>query len=65
MIYGNTAYYMAKIDFAEICGSYGIWLAQYYDTPFFPYEFTMWQYTNAGTVDGISGQVDLNLYFGE
>ena len=32
MIYGNTAYYMAKIDFAEICGSYGIWLAQYYDT---------------------------------
>lgn len=65
MIYGNTAYYMAKINFDEICGNYGIWLAQYYDTPFFPYQFEMWQYTNSGTVDGISGQVDMNLYFGD
>ena len=65
MIYGNTAYYMAKIEFSEICGQYDIWLAQYYDTPFFPYAFTMWQYTNTGTVDGIAGQVDLNLYFGD
>lgn len=65
MIYGNTAYYMSKVDFASIAGEYGIWLAQYYEEPFFPYQFNMWQYTNNGTVDGISGTVDINLYFGE
>ncbi len=65
MIYGNTAYYMSKLDFASLAGEYGIWLAQYYDEPFFPYQFNMWQYTNNGTVDGIAGTVDLNLYFGE
>ena len=65
MIYGNTAYYMSKVDFASLAGEYGIWLAQYYDEPFFPYQFNMWQYTNDGTVDGIAGTVDINLYFGE
>lgn len=65
MIYGNTAYYMSKVDFASLAGEYGIWLAQYYDEPFFPYQFNMWQYTNNGTVDGIAGTVDINLYFGE
>ncbi len=29
----------------------------------YPYEFTMWQYTRNGHVDGISGEVDINLYF--
>lgn len=65
MIYGNTAYYMSKIDYEKIVSDYGIWLAQYYKKPFFPYSFSMWQYTASGTVDGIDGQVDLNLYFGE
>ncbi len=65
MIYGNTAYYMSKIDYEKIAADYGIWLAQYYKKPFFPYQFSMWQYTASGTVDGIDGKVDLNLYFGE
>lgn len=64
-IYGNTAYYMSKIDFASVVGKYGIWLAQYYKEPFFPYQFNMWQYTDSGSVNGIEGKVDLNLYFGE
>ncbi len=64
-IYGNTAYYMSKIDFDAIVGKYSIWLAQYYKKPFFPYSFSLWQYTENGTVNGIEGSVDLNLYFGE
>ena len=35
----------------------------YNDVFDFPYEFAMWQYTNKGTVDGIEGEVDLNLCF--
>ena len=29
----------------------------------YPYGFSMWQYTRNGHVDGITGEVDLNLYF--
>lgn len=29
----------------------------------FPYQFTMWQYSKAGTVNGINGSADLNICF--
>lgn len=40
---------------------YGFWMAQYSAKPTTSVAFTMWQYTNQGTVDGISGSVDLNI----
>ena len=42
---------------------YEFWLAEYRDTPSYPYTFGMWQYTNEGTVPGVSTSVDLNLCF--
>ena len=42
---------------------YTFWLAEYQDTPSFPYAFDMWQYTSSGEVPGISTVVDLNLSF--
>ena len=42
---------------------YEKWYAFYADVPYMPYEFSMWQYTNTGSVDGISGNVDLNISF--
>ena len=42
---------------------YDFWLALYRDTLNWPYEAQMWQYTDAGRVDGIDYPVDLNLYF--
>ena len=40
---------------------YPFWLAMY-DAPMnYPYEVAFWQYTEAGTVPGISGGVDINL----
>lgn len=42
---------------------YSFWLAMYRDTMNWPYEATMWQYTDKGKVAGIDGKVDLNLYF--
>ncbi len=42
---------------------YAFWLAEYQDTPSFPYAIDMWQYTNEGTVPGIAVTVDLNLSF--
>lgn len=42
---------------------YDFWLAEYQDTPSFPFAIQMWQYSNEGTVPGITDAVDLNLSF--
>lgn len=42
---------------------YDFWLAEYQDTPSFPFAIHMWQYTESGTVPGIGESVDLNLSF--
>ena len=39
---------------------FDFWLADYTDSPMFPYDFQMWQYTSTGSVDGITGDVDVN-----
>lgn len=62
MIYLNQYMAYLRYDLAQVCG-YPFWLAQYSEQPDFPYEFWMWQYTDQGEVDGIRGNVDLNLFF--
>ena len=42
---------------------YGFWYAEYEDRPRTAFDFDMWQYSETGKVDGIDGDVDLNLYF--
>ncbi len=42
---------------------YDTWYAEYASWPSFAYAFDLWQYSNTGTVAGISGNVDLNLWF--
>lgn len=42
---------------------YEFWLAEYQDVPTYPYTFGMWQYTNEGSVPGVTGNVDINLCF--
>ncbi len=62
MIYANIIGYLAQLDLSKLT-MYDKWFAQYYQTPFFPYDFQIWQYTESGTVDGIDGSVDLNICF--
>lgn len=40
-----------------------IWLAQYYHKPTYEGDFTFWQLSDQGQVDGINGFVDLNLWY--
>jgi len=46
---------------------YPFWYAEYHtdnrNVPNFRYDFAMWQYSDHGTVDGISGNVDMDLQF--
>ena len=62
MIYGNLKWLVADMEYHRL-EAYDKWLAQYYRSPAFPYDFQMWQYSSQGRVDGISGDVDLNLCF--
>lgn len=62
MIYGNLKSFCGMLDMEQL-NDYDKWFA-YYDTYiYFPYEISMWQYTEAGAIDGITGQVDFNIMF--
>lgn len=41
--------------------SYDVWLARYHVVPEYTGPFQMWQYSNKGYVNGISGYVDRNI----
>ncbi len=60
MIYGNLKTFLLMVDMEQL-EEYEKWFA-FYQTPlYFPYEFSIWQYTSTGSVDGIKGDVDMNV----
>lgn len=62
MLYSNIRWFMDEMDLSRLT-EYDKWFAQYFQRPFFPYAFQMWQYTSSGRVAGIEGPVDLNICF--
>jgi len=62
MVYGNISWMILNLEFERL-EEYDKWFAQYFKQPFFPYEFSMWQYTPKGRIDGINGDADLNMGF--
>ncbi len=60
MIYGNVKSFTLLMDAVDV-DDYDIWIA-YYGLPlYYPYHFNMWQFTSSGRIDGIDGDVDLNI----
>lgn len=62
IVYANSAQMFIMYDF-ETMKDYDFWLADYREFPTMYYKFDMWQYATDGTVDGIEGNVDMNLSF--
>ncbi len=62
MIYFNPDQSQKKMYLEELT-DYRFWLAMYTDEMEYPYKVDMWQYTCTGSVPGIDGNVDINLYF--
>lgn len=61
MVYFNwhqseNLYYLSELE------DYPFWLALYQDRMTYPWRVEMWQYSDKGTVPGINGPVDLNVY---
>lgn len=64
MIYANIKWFITALDMTKL-EDYDKWFAYYDDELYFPYKIAMWQYSGTGRVSGITGDVDLNVYFGE
>ncbi len=65
MIYASRDMLIAGMH-PDLFEDYEVWLSDDYqpeDGTDYPYAFSMWQYSQKGKVDGISGDVDLNLRF--
>ena len=62
MIYFGRSQSKDLLNLEELVG-YPFWLAMYSEIMDYPYKIDMWQYTDEGTVPGISGNVDMNLLF--
>lgn len=62
MIYGNLKTFMLLLDIEQL-EEYDKWFAYYDDEIYFPYQFKVWQYTDTGSIDGIRGDVDINISF--
>ena len=62
LIYGNLASFVMMLNLDEL-EEYGWsrWLSNSGSSLYFPYEFTMWQYSTSGAVQGISTEVSLNV----
>lgn len=65
MIYASRDMLIAGMH-PDLFEDYEVWLSDDYepeDGTDYPYAFTMWQYSKKGKVNGITGDVDVNLRF--
>lgn len=62
IIYANKSMLVAGLDL-KMLDEYDVWLADTSVPTDYPYDFSMWQYNNTGAIDGIEGNVDLNISF--
>lgn len=62
MIYMNLEMATVRVNLEEL-EDYDKWFAYYNPDMYFPYEYKVWQYSESGTVAGVSEPVDLNISF--
>ena len=61
-VYASRNWYNNKLT-AGTLESYAIWLAEYRSVPLYQGYYQMWQYTSKGKINGINGNVDLNVSY--
>ena len=62
MVYFNRTQSWKYLNLEELT-DYDFWLAAYTQRMDFPYKIKMWQYTCEGSVPGVTGNCDINIYF--
>ena len=62
-IYASKFFYYEQMDYTALAKKYVIWMAHYASKTDYKGEYTMWQHSSTGSVSGISGNVDLNVWY--
>lgn len=61
-VYANKNWFTNKIDASQL-NAYKIWLAEYSSSVSYTGKYDMWQQKQTGKVNGISGDVDINISY--
>ncbi len=61
-VYASKNWFTNNLN-TENLSDYTIWLAQYSRAATYDGRYDLWQYTSAGTIDGIETRVDLNMCY--
>ena len=64
-IYSNKYWATSIIDGPTLGKRYTYWVAQYNSKCTYTGPYAMWQYSSSGSVNGISGRVDMNYLYAE
>lgn len=60
MIYASENWMRRNMDLKALT-DYEFWAPQYLDENDFLFDFSMWQYTEEGTIPGVAGEVDIDI----
>lgn len=67
MITSYKSWFLNNLEFSRLNGFYDIWIADYSrdatQNTVFGYPYKYWQYSSNGSVNGISGRVDMDVTF--
>lgn len=63
LLYGSLNYLRRIWQPEKYLENHTVWLAQYYDEPTYEKDFRFWQFSNTGRVEGIAGDVDLDIMY--
>lgn len=61
-VYASRNWFNKRLETASL-EQHAIWLAEYRSEPLYQGYYNMWQYTSKGKVDGIEGNVDINISY--
>ena len=62
-LYANLNFLNKTVDGEALGKLYPIWVAQYYSTCNYDYDYNYWQYSSSGSVSGIDGRSDVNFFY--
>jgi glucan-binding YG repeat protein len=62
-VYSSMNYLDTRMNAGELAEDYIIWLAHYTNKTTYKGDYTFWQHGSTGTVNGISGGVDCNIWY--
>lgn len=62
-VYASRNWYNNNLHTDRLDNDYHIWLAEYRSVPLYQGYYQIWQYTSKGQVDGIEGNVDMDISY--